>query len=117
MRTMPGGGSAPSCCAFTHRVAFEEGSGPRVLEALHSRAGKTYRVSWGESGQCRHEKAGATDSLMVEGCRERSQGARRTLTPPLGHREWVRGETEPRRLRLQSGWKAAGVLGKRPGGG
>ena len=25
------GGSAPSCCAFTHRVAFEEGSGPRVL--------------------------------------------------------------------------------------
>ena len=31
MRTMPGAGSAPSCCAFTHRVAFEEGSGPRVL--------------------------------------------------------------------------------------
>ena len=28
---MHGGGSAPSCCAFTHRVAFEEGSGPRVL--------------------------------------------------------------------------------------
>ena len=27
----PGGGSAPSCCAFTHRVAFEEGSGPRVF--------------------------------------------------------------------------------------
>ena len=26
--TMHGGGSAPSCCAFTHRVAFEEGSGP-----------------------------------------------------------------------------------------
>ena len=24
MRTMHGGGSAPSCCAFTHRVAFEE---------------------------------------------------------------------------------------------
>ena len=31
LRTMHGGGSAPSCCAFTHRVAFEEGSGPRVL--------------------------------------------------------------------------------------
>ena len=31
LRTMPGGGSAHSCCAFTHRVAFEEGSGPRVL--------------------------------------------------------------------------------------
>ena len=28
---MHGGGSAPSCCAFTHRVAFEEGSWPRVL--------------------------------------------------------------------------------------
>ena len=28
---MHGGGSAPSCCTFTHRVAFEEGSGPRVL--------------------------------------------------------------------------------------
>ena len=28
---MHGGGSAHSCCAFTHRVAFEEGSGPRVL--------------------------------------------------------------------------------------
>ena len=28
---MHGGGSAPSCSAFTHRVAFEEESGPRVL--------------------------------------------------------------------------------------
>ena len=26
VRTMHRGGSAPSCCAFTHRVAFEEGS-------------------------------------------------------------------------------------------
>ena len=25
-----GGCQTPSCCAFTHRVAFEEGSGPRV---------------------------------------------------------------------------------------
>ena len=30
LRTMHEGGSAPSCCAFTHRVAFEEGSGPRL---------------------------------------------------------------------------------------
>ena len=30
-RTMHGGVSAPSCCAFTHRVAFEEVSGHRVL--------------------------------------------------------------------------------------
>ena len=28
---MHDGDSAPSCCAFTHRVAFEEVSGPRVL--------------------------------------------------------------------------------------
>ena len=28
---MHGGGSAPSCCAFTHRVAFEEGSGKCLL--------------------------------------------------------------------------------------
>ena len=27
-RMMHGGVSVPSCCAFTHRVAFEEGSGP-----------------------------------------------------------------------------------------
>ena len=27
LRTMHGGGSAPSCCAFPLRVAFEEGSG------------------------------------------------------------------------------------------
>ena len=28
---MPGSGSAASCCAFTHRVAFEELSGHRIL--------------------------------------------------------------------------------------
>ena len=28
---MHGVGIAPSCCAFTHKVAFEEGSGPQVL--------------------------------------------------------------------------------------
>ena len=45
---MHGGGSAPSCCAFTHRVAFEEGSGPRVLlksgpgNRGHSACGPTY---------------------------------------------------------------------------
>ena len=30
-RTMHDGDSAPLCCAFTHWVAFEEVSGPRVL--------------------------------------------------------------------------------------
>ena len=31
LQTMHGGGCAPSCCAFIHRVSFEEGSGARVL--------------------------------------------------------------------------------------
>ena len=31
LRTMHGGDSAPSCSAFTHRGAFEEWSGPRLL--------------------------------------------------------------------------------------
>ena len=31
LRMIHGDGSAPSCCAFPHSVAFEEGSGPRVL--------------------------------------------------------------------------------------
>ena len=39
LRTMHGGGSAPSCCAFTHRVAFEEVSGHRVLITQYSGPG------------------------------------------------------------------------------
>ena len=31
LQTMHGGLSAPSCCEFIHRIAFEEGSGHRVL--------------------------------------------------------------------------------------
>ena len=42
---MHGGVSAPSCCAFTHRVAFEEGSGPRVL--LKSGPGHRGRLGCG----------------------------------------------------------------------
>ena len=33
---MPGDGSAPSCCAFTHMVAFEKGSGPFPPRSLES---------------------------------------------------------------------------------
>ena len=53
MRTMHGGGSAPSCCAFTHRVAFEEGSGPRVL--LKSRPGNRGRAACGTTHVARLE--------------------------------------------------------------
>ena len=45
LRTVHGVGSAPSCCAFTHRVAFEEGSGPRVL--LNSGPGNRGRWACG----------------------------------------------------------------------
>ena len=44
-RRMHGGVSAPSCCAFTHRVAFEEVSGHRVL--IKSRPGYRGRSACG----------------------------------------------------------------------
>ena len=47
------GGSAPSCCAFTHRVAFEEGSGPRVL--LKSGPGNRGRSACGTTHVARLE--------------------------------------------------------------
>ena len=50
---MHGGGSAPSCCAFTHRVAFEEGSGPRVL--LKSGPGNRGRSACGPTHVARLE--------------------------------------------------------------
>ena len=53
LRTMHGGGSAPSCCAFTHRVAFEEGSGPRI--GKDSDAGR----DWGQ------EQKGMTEDEMA----------------------------------------------------
>ena len=42
---MHGGVSAPSCCAFTHRVAFEEVSRHRVL--INSRPGNRGRSACG----------------------------------------------------------------------
>ena len=53
MRMMHGGGSARSCCAFTHRVAFEEGSGPRVL--LKSGQGNRGRSACGPTHVARLE--------------------------------------------------------------
>ena len=50
---MPGDGSAPSCCAFTHMVAFEEGSGPRVL--LKSGPGNRGRSACGTTHVARLE--------------------------------------------------------------
>ena len=50
---MHGGVSAPSCCAFTHRVAFEEGSGPWVL--LKSGPGNRGRSACGPTHVARLE--------------------------------------------------------------
>ena len=47
------GVSAPSCCAFTHRVAFEEGSGHRVL--LKSGRGNRGRSACGTTHVARLE--------------------------------------------------------------
>ena len=52
-RTMHGGVSAPSWCAFTHRVAFEEGFGHRVL--LKSGPGNRGRSACGTTHVARLE--------------------------------------------------------------
>ena len=51
--TMHGGVSAPSCCAFTHRVALEEVSGHRVL--LRSAPGNQCRSACGATHVARLE--------------------------------------------------------------
>ena len=52
-RTMHGGVSAPSCYAFTHRVAFEEVSGHRVL--LKSGPGNRGQLACGTTHVARLE--------------------------------------------------------------
>ena len=56
------GGSAPSCCAFTHRVAFEEGSGPRVL--LKGGPGNRGRSSCGPTHVARLEFSSETGLIL-----------------------------------------------------
>ena len=51
LRTMQGGGSAPSCCSFPPRVAFEEGSGPRVL--LKSEKNHVVPTAWQDEALAR----------------------------------------------------------------
>ena len=52
-QTMPGGGSAPSCCVFIHRVAFEEVSGHHVL--MKSGLGNRGRSAFGTTHVARLE--------------------------------------------------------------
>ena len=58
------GGSAPSCCAFTDRVAFEEGSWPRVL--LKGGPGNRGRLACGTTHVARLEFPRET-SLILRG--------------------------------------------------
>ena len=60
--TMHGGGSAPSCFAFTHRVAFKEGSGPRVL--FKSGPGNRGRSACGTTHVARFECPRETGLLL-----------------------------------------------------
>ena len=59
---MHGGGSAPSCCAFTHRVAFEEVFGLRVL--IKSGPGNRGRSACGTTHVARLEFPRETGLLL-----------------------------------------------------
>ena len=59
---MHGGGSAPSYCAFTHRVAFEEGSRPRVL--LKGGPGNRGRSACGPTNVARLEFPRETSIIL-----------------------------------------------------
>ena len=59
---MHGGGSSPSCCAFTHRLAFEEGSGPRDL--LKSGPGNRGRSACGTTHVARLEFLRGTGLML-----------------------------------------------------
>ena len=63
LRTMHGGGSSPSCCAFTHRVDVEEGSGPGVL--LKSGPGKRGRSACGTTHVARLEFPRETGLILT----------------------------------------------------
>ena len=78
VRMMHGGVSAPSCCAFTHRVAFEEVSGHRVLF-------KSVPENWGLSA------CGTTleaTSRISSGDRPHPEVHREGRKPLLNHAPW-----------------------------
>ena len=66
---MHGGGSAPSCCAFTHRVAFEEGSGPRVWWRQQTDSQETVGRTFGLGNRMEEmgERAGGVIILIITG--------------------------------------------------
>ena len=63
---MHGGGSAPSCCAFTHRVAFEEGSGQQTQRPAEARLEieSSSPVHSGEESQTADTATSPTDASI-----------------------------------------------------
>ena len=89
LRTMHGGGCAPSCCAFTHRVAFEEESGTRVL--LKSGPGNRGRSACGTTHVARLEFPRETGLILRCAGKagnpfQTTQGNRHSCRVPEGRR-------------------------------
>ena len=90
---MHGGVSAPSCCAFTHRVAFEEVSGHRVL--LKSGPGNRGRSACGTTHVASLEFPHETGLIlrcagMVRNPFQTKLGNR----PSRGYQEGIRGSEQ-----------------------
>ena len=88
LRTMHGGGSAPSCCAFTHRVAFEEGSGPPVSTTMLStqQAGIAALVRGQDAMQLWRNPSLSALVLALPGPGKQGLGPSGSKTPPKPHR-------------------------------
>ena len=87
------GGSAPSCCAFTHRVAFEEGSGPRVL--LKSGPGNRGRSACGPTHVARLEFP--REASLILRCAGKAGNPFQTKLgnrPSLRYQEGIRGSEQ-----------------------
>ena len=82
---MHGGVSAPSCCAFIHRVAFEEVSGHRVL--MKSGPGYRGRSAYNESYvQTRNIGKVSCEKELTQG-RSSGSGHEKSLEIKQGHEE------------------------------
>ena len=105
MRTMHGGGSAPSCCSFTHWVACEEGSGQAdTRETGRHETGRHERQA-GTRQTGRHKRDRWTRDRQV-GTRE----ARQTLERQADTRET--GGHEPASLKNSKAQIPQNKLGK-----
>ena len=90
---MHGGVSAPSCCAFTHRVSFEEVFGHRVL--LKSGSGNRGRSACGTT-HVAHFKCPCESGLLLRCAGKAGNPCQTTQGNRLSCRdqEWRRGSDE-----------------------